>query len=437
MNTSDILEPPTSEKYRSRLQPLTLTLFAYVVDPLDKEELASRFPGEAQRLQGDPSGWAWDFNDTGFEGLTQPQRMLFGIYLLTYRALKSHDIKSDLQCQVVVKCLGLTEHFSGLVQQGLRFFPHAAVPEKKSPLLLTINPPPPVIDWATSLVFMTQRDQGCVAKMRIPDLDSKQYEHAQDRQMLEALRRTKGFDMFVKKFNEYGIEPLLRVRYTGSNIKISPKILPDLHEMLETACQILGVSPVPELYIQQGFINAMTAGVNRPIIVMDAGCMSLLNHDELLFIIGHELGHIKSQHLLYHNMSMVLPIIGEIVGQATLGIGGLLATGLNVALLNWQRMSEFTADRAGLLCCQNLDAACTVMMKIAGAPPRYYSQLRPEHFLEQARAFSEYDLLARNSVAKVLSMLNADHPWTVMRGGELLKWIDSGAYEQIIQRERP
>lgn len=34
----------------------------------------------------------------------------------------------------------------------------------------------------------------------------------------------------------------------------------------------------------------------------------------------------------------------------------------------WNRMSEFTADRAGLLCCQDKDASIRAFMKMAGMP---------------------------------------------------------------------
>jgi Zn-dependent protease with chaperone function len=99
-------------------------------------------------------------------------------------------------------------------------------------------------------------------------------------------------------------------------------------------------------------VNAFTAGVERPIVVVTSGAVDLLTHEELAFLIGHELGHIKSGHVLYHQMADILPLLGSIVASATLGMGGLVSTGIQLALLNWYRMSEFPADRAGLLVCK-------------------------------------------------------------------------------------
>ena len=74
------------------------------------------------------------------------------------------------------------------------------------------------------------------------------------------------------------------------------------------------------------------------------------------------------------------------------------------------------------------------MMKIAGAPPRYYSQLKVQDFIDQAKEFEGYDLLGQNKAAKVLSTLLADHPWTVMRGAELSKWVEDGSYASLLKQ---
>ena len=113
---------------------------------------------------------------------------------------------------------------------------------------------------------------------------------------------------------------------------------------------------------------------------------------------------------------------------------GLVTTGLQVALLNWQRKSEFSADRAGLLACQNLDAASTAMMKIAGVPPKYYKLIDPDDFHAQAKEFEDLDTDNLDKIAKAVSVMFANHPWTVMRARELYKWIDSGEYNKIISK---
>ncbi len=266
-------------------------------------------------------------------------------------------------------------------------------------------------------------------------LRSEEYEHSFDRQALRALKSTPGFEFLVRKLNEYSMDRLNRIRYTGSNIKLNAQVMPEIHNILFRACEILDMQFVPEMYVAWSYnVNAFTAGVERPIVVVTSGAVDLLTHEELAFLIGHELGHIKSGHVLYHQMADILPLLGSIVASATLGIGGLVSTGIQLALLNWDRMSEFTADRAGLLVCQNATTAGSVLMKAAGVPMKYFDQVSVASFLDQAREFEGYDYDAFDRVAKVLSTMSLGHPWTVLRASEMLKWIDTGEYAAVISR---
>jgi len=264
-------------------------------------------------------------------------------------------------------------------------------------------------------------------------LQSEEYEHPFDKQALNALEGTPGLETLIRKFNQNGIEKIFKVQCTGSNIKVSSKNLPDLDNVIKTVCKTIHLRDVPELYIEQGDeINACTIGSENPIVIIKQGCIEKLSTDELLFIIGHEIGHIKSQHCLYHLLASVFPIIGDIVGAATLGIGSLISKPIEIALLNWQRKSEFTADRAGLLACQKIEAAITTMMKIAGTPVTHYNSLNPMHFLEQAREFQGFDDNSMNKLMKAISAMGSTHPWTVMRCAEMQKWIESGYYRKIL-----
>jgi hypothetical protein len=95
-------------------------------------------------------------------------------------------------------------------------------------------------------------------------------------------------------------------------------------------------------------------------------------------------------------------------------------------------MSEFTADRAGLLACQDVNVAINTMIKIAGLPCRFYDSINTEDFIAQARDFQMFDTDKLNWIAKGLSIMGEDHPWTVMRANQFLSWIDSGEYERVL-----
>jgi Zn-dependent protease with chaperone function len=269
---------------------------------------------------------------------------------------------------------------------------------------------------------------------QLTGLRPQTYEHPSDAKALDLLTKTAGLEKLVRKLNEWGFDRLLRVGLTGSYLRVTPDSLPDVHRTLTTACSTLDLPEVPDVYIAGGGeINAFTAGVQRPLIVLNSATVDLLTPEELLFVVAHEVGHIKSRHVLYYQIAEFIPVVGEMIGAATLGIGELFSTGLQMALLRWKRMSEFTADRAGMLGCQNADVALRTMMKLAGLPTKYYNAINPEDFIAQARHFEAMEADKLNLLAKWLSTMGATHPWTVMRGKELLEWVDNGGYEQVLK----
>ena len=264
-------------------------------------------------------------------------------------------------------------------------------------------------------------------------LKPQSYEHPLDKKALDALQNTGGLETLVRKVNEWGLERMLQVQLTGSNLKVTEDSFPELHALVREAAANIDLPALPDLYIAaQGGINAFTAGVGRPIIVISAEAVDALSPEELLFVIGHEMGHIKSGHVLYYQIAEYLPVIGSLIGGVTLGLGELAGAGLQVALLNWKRMSEFSADRAGLLACQDPTPALKVMMKAAGLPRSRYEVANTEDFIAQARAFESLDADALNWIARRLSVMDQSHPWTVLRAQQFLKWIEDGDYERLL-----
>jgi len=366
--------------------------------------------------------------------LSKNKLLLISLYLHIYSLLKNKNLIKDIKLQKIRSILNLTDNFITKLGVYIKYLPIHSL-NKQNPIEIFINPSKEFIEWINNVVYLMNIEGGVFKKKKLEKLSSKEYEHILDRKALETLENTTGLEFLVRKFNEYGLEKLIKVNYMGSNIKVNKTNFPELYEILCTACEVLNYSPIPELYIEHGLINAKTLGTENPIIVITSSCVSSMTYDELLFVLGHEIGHLKSQHVLYHQIADLFPIITNIIGSLTLGVGNIISTGLEIALLNWKRKSEFTADRAGLLACQNIDAAITAMMKIGGAPSKYYNELNPYEFKKQAMSFKTLNDKNLEKFAKFISVLFADHPWTVERAQELYKWVDSGEFEKVIQRQ--
>ncbi|MBD2462587.1 zinc-ribbon domain-containing protein [Oscillatoria sp. FACHB-1407] len=285
--------------------------------------------------------------------------------------------------------------------------------------------------------------------IKIEGLSPQEYEHPFDKKALNALEKTPGLDLLVRKFYELSTEKLMRLEFTGSNLKITPSSFPDVYEILEDACENLNLKTTPEFYLRYddyfrtlGFttnnLQGITVGVTNPLVAISVECIERFSRPELLFIIGCEIGRIKSQHVLYEDIARLIPVLSGAITAATFGFAGFsvsIMSGLDLALTQWLRMADYTADRAGLLACQDVNAAMMAMAKIAGLPKKYFNSFNIDDFITQAREFEGFADNLHNKFLKGISLMYRDQAFTIARANELLKWIDSGSYQSVLERK--
>ena len=177
-----------------------------------------------------------------------------------------------------------------------------------------------------------------------PGLDASRFQHPHDVAATEALAGIPGLDLVVSKVMEYGLERIYYLENTADNVRVTPRMFPRLYRYLGWGCRILDVEE-PELYVTMDpNPNAFTYGHKSPFIVLTSGIIDLLGDEELSFVVGHELGHIKAGHVLYTVLARNIASIIAAIGQATLGIGSLIGQGLgeSVGLVTDGRFSGGT-----------------------------------------------------------------------------------------------
>lgn len=270
------------------------------------------------------------------------------------------------------------------------------------------------------------------ARRRFPKLSPAAFQHPMDAKALEAVKMAKGVDYLVRKINEYGYERYLYINNIADNVKVGSRQCASLHKMLVEACEILDVE-LPQLYITQDpSVNAFTFGSEQPFIVLNSGLIDLMAEDELFTIIAHEVGHIKCGHVLYKMVASFLRMAAEVIADMTFGLGKIITGPLLVAFYEWDRKSELTADRAGLLAVQNPDVVVTTLMKLAGGSSKVYEQFNREEFLRQAESYTELDQSTLNQFYKLLQVLFRSHPFPALRAREIHEWSKSTEYRNIM-----
>ena len=271
------------------------------------------------------------------------------------------------------------------------------------------------------------------ARVRLPGISSRAYEHPADRSALVALRKLTGFDALLRRLASLFSDRSLRLMFLASSVRASTDQFPDLYQLLLDGAAILDLPEVPELYIQQDPMpNAMTLGSDKPFIVITTGLLNLLDAEEHRYVIGHELGHVLSGHAVYRTMLYHLTRLATRLAWFAIGYIGLRV--IIAGLEEWYRKSELSCDRAGVLASQDPAAARRALMKTAGGSR--ISELSPDAFLQQAK---EYDAVpdVREGLLKLLQMQGTTHPFAVIRFAELDRWVAEGAYQDILAGNYP
>ena len=266
------------------------------------------------------------------------------------------------------------------------------------------------------------------------NLNKEQYIHPADRRALATLKAIPGIDSALKKLLVVTGESAIRVIFTASAVKVTPEQCPDLHAKLAIACNTLGVE-IPDLFVQQNPVaNAFTGGVERPVIVLYSQLIERLTDEEVLAVVAHEVGHIHAEHVLYLTAARLIEYLAKtaVLSSPLTGIvKELLTLTMRTALLAWARRAELSCDRAALLVTQDANMIGRAMMKLAGGT--YASKVDYDLFLAQARDFEKnYDAKALDRFWADVITAGLSHPFPVWRVAEILKWVESVEYKQLL-----
>jgi Zn-dependent protease with chaperone function len=221
-----------------------------------------------------------------------------------------------------------------------------------------------------------------------PSISPAAWEHPADKAALSAFAAIPGASDLVRRVVGSTTERSLRLAFLGGAARVSEAQFPSVNRLVREAASILDLAPCPEVYVKLGIEpGAFTYGVEKPFIVLTSGALDLWDEEELLGVIGHEMGHILSGHAAYKTLLGLILKAQSALSDGIIGAAAFM--GLTAALREWDRKSELSADRAGLLAVQDSQSVYRALMKSAGGPRA--SEMDVNEFFRQA---SEYDASA-------------------------------------------
>lgn len=175
-----------------------------------------------------------------------------------------------------------------------------------------------------------------------------------------------------------------------SNIgcKVNSTSFPKLHGILKDCSNILEIKKIPDAYVSNKLrgINALAMEINDiSTILISPKSLFQLSDNELKFMLGHELSHLTQGNLLCHTANGIL----SNVKKKYEFIGSIVSDLIEIPLKEWCRANEYTADRAGYLCCNDIASVVSLFKKIGrdNSKTGYYSytEIYKDHPYIQSR----------------------------------------------------
>lgn len=179
-----------------------------------------------------------------------------------------------------------------------------------------------------------------------------------DRNLYNALLERKAIHQVNKQIAQMEAKQAggqTRRHLLATSVRLSRSMTPELHAMADLCVEKLGIDTDLELYAYNS--SAFNAACFKPedgrvFIMFSSALLEAFSGKELLYVMGHELGHHAYNH---HSIPIGYILRGKQRPPANLAL----------ELFTWSRYAEISADRAGAYCAEDLNAVALALFRLA------------------------------------------------------------------------
>ncbi len=186
----------------------------------------------------------------------------------------------------------------------------------------------------------------------------------------------------IQRTEKNDSRPGIRRHLLATSVRLSRQMSVPLHKMLDQCTERLEIDSPLELYAYaspQFNAACFKPEDGRTFLMFSSSLLEGFSDAELLFVVGHELGH----HLYKHHE---IPI-GHIMKNNKQASPSLI-----LDLFAWSRYAEVSADRAGALCSEDLQSVSQALFKLAsGITDQRIVQFDLSEFLDQVDDMVAFD----------------------------------------------
>jgi len=253
----------------------------------------------------------------------------------------------------------------------------------------------------------------------IPPVDSiKTIRFKSERTMMEQILSDHEIKDLSEQIHAASETDTRRRKLLASGLRITTNIMPDIYNVVQFAKEIVGLmeNEVEVFVHDEPVLRATCIDFEKQgiFLTLSSGLIEKLSSSELLFIIGHELGH-----AVYHHMT--LPV------SRMLAEGDKLPPDKVLSMLSWLRRAEVSADRVGLLCCQDIHVAGMALIKMSCGLTAPHIQFHLEDYVSQMADIQSLSASARN-----VEDCFTSHPFNPLRVVALDYFWESGLLTQLL-----
>ncbi len=216
----------------------------------------------------------------------------------------------------------------------------------------------------------------------------------------------------------------------GTFVKINEMSDPNLIRIVREVCEILDVSPVPDVYIcHLMYINISPYSSDKPYLVIPDYVLRYSDEDMLYYNLGNAVTMIKADHVELTTLAAYMP-------------GGGAMEVIKLPFTAYLHCADSTSDRGGLLACQSFAASVRNHFWELGIPPAeskkmFITDQEAEIFVkkylaEQEKVLNRYNGIATKVARQWQRMSYLEAPANNMLR-ELFNWyLDKNGYRAIM-----
>ena len=215
---------------------------------------------------------------------------------------------------------------------------------------------------------------------------------------------------------------ILKAELLGSAVEASEEKMPELYKNMYKACEVLDYDKKPRIFIVHS--SALRTRIfydDTPLIIVPDYMLGAYDSDMMLFEMGRCVTHLKKEQCQTEMLLLnSVPLLSRIPGVGSIAVP---------IVCSWIRKAELTADRGGLLACQEQWTAEKTLMRNAGVPAELISRdILPEYHNKVK------DISFITGLAQGLKQLNKLHNLNNDRILEIARWYSSGEYSSILKK---